>query len=112
MFYTLSVECFLRPVPVDKRLPDTVVCMCVITGVVISSQESREGHAGSSPSPGDHLHAVLRQPGRGRDLPNCLHIFQLVFGVLPGTIQRAGCQRHAQSIMLSCGRIFFYREAQ
>lgn len=49
-------------------------------------QESSEGDAGSPSSPGNHLHAVLRQPGRRRDLSDRLHIFQLVFGVLPGTI--------------------------
>lgn len=48
-------------------------------------QESCEGDAGPPPPPGNHLHAVLRQPGRRRDLSDRLHLFQLVFGVLPGT---------------------------
>ncbi len=49
-------------------------------------QESCEGYSGTSSSPGNHLYALLRQPGGGRDLSNRLHILQLVFGVLPGTI--------------------------
>lgn len=48
-------------------------------------QESREGHAGPASPPGYHLYVVLRQPGRGRDLTDRLHIFQLVSRVFPGT---------------------------
>lgn len=47
-------------------------------------QESSEGHSGPSASAGNHIHAVFCQPRGRRDLSNCLHLLQLVFGVLPG----------------------------
>ncbi|XP_054613970.1 uncharacterized protein LOC129170430 isoform X3 [Dunckerocampus dactyliophorus] len=49
-------------------------------------QESREGHAGAPPAAGNHLHAVLRQSRRRRDLADRLHLFQLLLGVFPGIL--------------------------
>lgn len=47
-------------------------------------QESGEGHPGPAAAAGHHLHALLRQPGRGRDLEDRFHLLQLLPGVLPG----------------------------
>lgn len=67
-------------------------------------QESREGYAGPSSPPGHHLYAVLCQPGGGRDLSNRLHIFQLVFGVLPGIIQHPN-DKGSDILKASTGRL-------
>ncbi|XP_061667257.1 corticotropin-releasing factor receptor 1-like isoform X12 [Syngnathoides biaculeatus] len=50
-------------------------------------QESGEGHLGAPPPSGHHLHAVLRQPRRGRDLAAGLHLLQLLPGILPGVLR-------------------------
>lgn len=85
--------------------------MCASSPVSSSLlQESREGHAGSPPSPGHHLNAVLRQPGGGRDLPDRLHIFQLIFGVLPGTTQRALLSETRAECNVTFGAYRFYME--
>lgn len=53
---------------------------------MFSPQESSQGHAGAAALAGDHLHALLCQPGGGRDLQDCLHLLQLLSGVLPGMV--------------------------
>ncbi|XP_061611826.1 uncharacterized protein LOC133469140 isoform X4 [Phyllopteryx taeniolatus] len=53
-----------------------------------SVQESGEGHVGAPPPSGDHLHAILCQSRRGRDLAAGLHLLQLLPGILPGALGR------------------------
>ncbi|XP_078735909.1 corticotropin-releasing factor receptor 1-like isoform X1 [Lampetra fluviatilis] len=40
-------------------------------------QYSRQGHPGAAPSARHHIHALLREPWRGRHLPDRLHLLQL-----------------------------------
>nr|KAF6308872.1 corticotropin releasing hormone receptor 1 [Pipistrellus kuhlii] len=49
--------------------------------------EGCEGHSGTAPPAGHHLHAVLREPRGGRGLPGRLHLLQLLPGVLPGLLR-------------------------
>lgn len=69
-------------------------------------QESCEGHTGPAAAAGHHVHALLRQPGRGRDLPDRLHLFQLLPGVLPGAFVLIYAEPTCQLSSLTCSLLF------